>query len=254
MIAPDLAATLRGRRVLVTRADESASGWADELTKLGARPVLRPSITTETLRESAPALRAGLATCDRLVLTSARAVDALEEILGAPLRLDLPVASVGARTTARARAAGLRVTLEASEGHLAALARDLAAGYPPLEPGAELPAILHAGAEDGRPGLEILEEARRARVEHVAVYRTTPLAALPESGRVVLDVDVVLFASPSAVTGLLGRARVPERTAIVTIGPSTTAAVRDAGLRVAGEAATRDLLGMLRAIPQENGR
>lgn len=253
MIAPELAANLKGRRVLVTRAEESASSWADEIAKLGARPVLRPSITTETLTESAPALRAALGRCSWLVLTSARAVDALREIL-VELPFTQPVASVGARTTARARAAGLRVALEAREGHVTGLAHDLAAALPSLPSGAALPCILHAGAEDTRGGLEDLETERRARVEHVAIYRTVPLAALPESEREMLDVDVVLFASPSAVTGFVGRARVPERTAFVTIGPSTTAAARDAGLRVAGEAVTRDLLGLLQAIPRENGR
>lgn len=250
----ELAEVLAGRSILVTRADEGASLWAEELAKLGARAVLRPSITTETILDARAALSGALARCTMLVLTSARAVDAIEEILGAPLAIGVPVASVGPQTTARARGAGLTVTLEASDGQVVSLAEDLARELPPRPAGETLPLVLHAGAEETRGGLEALESARRARVEHVAVYRTRPLPPLPEDARETLDVDVALFASPSSVAGFLGRARLGERTAIVTIGPGTTAAARDAGLRVAGEAATRNLTGMLRAIPRENER
>ena len=64
-----------------------------------------------------------------------------------------------------------------------------------------------------------------------------------------MDVDAIFLASPSAVAGLLARAHVPESVSIITIGPSTTRAAREAGLRVAGEAAGRDLEGMIEAIP-----
>jgi uroporphyrinogen-III synthase len=160
---------------------------------------------------------------------------------------------VGAQTTARARAAGLDVTLESRDGHLASLVEDLAAEMPPVHPGSDLPILLHAGAEETRGGLERLAEEQRARIEHVAIYRTVPLAPLPDAEREALNVDVALFASPSAVIGLLGRARLPEHALIITIGPSTSAAAREAGLRVPGEAVTRDLLGMLLVVPPGNG-
>ena len=243
--ARDPAPRLAGLRVLVTRPEEDAAPWADGIAALGGVPILRPALVCETLRDpdTEQRLRAALAACDLLLLTSARAVDAMEDILGAPLTLDVPVATVGPRTTERARRAGLRVSREAAEGSVASLADTLA--------GAE-GRLVHVGAEETRPGLEALETPGRAHVERVAVYRTTPHTPLPPAEREDVDVDVVLLASPSAVRGLVGRVRVPARARIVTLGPSTTAAARSAGLSVAGEAATRDLLGLLRAIPKES--
>ena len=243
--ARDPAPRLWGLRVLVTRPEEDAAPWAEGITALGGVPVVRPALVCETLRdvETGRRLRDALAGCDLLLLTSARAVDAMEEILGAPLALNVPVATVGPRTAERARRAGLRVSREAPEGSVASLADALA--------GVE-GRLLHVGAEETRPGLEALETTGRAHVERVAVYRTTPHSPLPPDEREDVDVDVVLLASPSAVRGLVGRVRVPARARIVTLGPATTAAARSAGLSVAGEALTRDLLGLLRAIPKES--
>jgi uroporphyrinogen-III synthase len=249
----DLTMRLAGRRILVTRGGDGAREWAGHIQRFGAVPVVRAALDTETLSDDATreALRAGLSQCRWFVLTSARAVDALEEILGKPLMMKAPVAVVGGTTAERARDAGLLVRLVARTGTVAALAADLARELPQASPGSALPLVLHAGAEEARPGLEILETERRARLERVAVYRTRPTAPVADGAREELDVDVVLLASPSAVTGLLAQVRVPEHAYVVTIGPSTTAAAREAGLRVAGEAVTRDLLGMLRAIPRE---
>jgi len=249
----DLQARVAGRRVLVTRPEDGGAVWAEELERLGAVPVLRPVLVTETLRGDATLARtrATLEGADWIVLTSARAVDALEEIAGRPLALPAPVAAVGAATARRAREAGLDVRLEAAGGTMPALAAELGRALGDPEPARPLPLVVHAGAEETRPGLERLEDQGRARVVHVAVYRTRPAPGLPEAQREDLDVDVVLLASPSAVRGLLGRARIPDRARVVTIGPSTTAAARDAGLAVAGEAVTRDLLGLLRALPRE---
>jgi uroporphyrinogen-III synthase len=48
---------------------------------------------------------------------------------------------------------------------------------------------------------------------------------------------------------LLARTHVPKNVQIITIGPSTTLAAHEAGLHVDGEAAGRDLEGMIEAIP-----
>jgi uroporphyrinogen-III synthase len=252
--ARELGERLRGCRVLVTRPEDDAAAWAEGLASFGAVPVLRPSLSCETIRDADTErrLRAALAACDRLVLTSARSVDALEEILGRPLSIDAPVAAVGARTAERARVAGLHVLLEATGGNVedleSSLASDLATSMKAT------PVVLHVGAEETRPGLERLALHGAARLERVAVYRTRPCPAVPEGEREDVDVDVVLLASPSAVRGLMGRVRVPREAHVVTLGPSTTQAAREAGLPVAGEAATRDLLGLLRAIPKERSR
>ena len=106
------------------------------------------------------------------------------------------------------------------------------------------------GAEAGRKDLE--SELANAEIEFIdiPVYRTHPVDA-PE---VLLDltdlgVDTVILASPSAVTGLLNQTRcIPENIKIVTIGPSTSEAVRDAGLTVAAEAAAPSVEALLEVI------
>ena len=253
----ELAPRVAGRRVLVTRAGDAAEAWREELERLGAVCVQRGVLATETLAANGNGFRTrdALRGCDWLVLTSARAVAALEEIAGEPLAVPAPVAVVGPATAERARRAGLDVRLQAKGGTVVALAEEMAEvlAAATRTSAAERPLVVFAGAEDAHRGLEVLETRGLARVVRLAVYRTIPAPPVPEAQREELDVDVVLLASPSAVRGLVAGARLPARARIITIGPSTTAAAREAGLTVAGEAVTRDLAGLLRAIPEENG-
>ena len=87
-------------------------------------------------------------------------------------------------------------------------------------------------------------------MSHIAVYRTLVAQAEEPRGDITnMDVDTIFLASPSAVAGLLARTHVPKNVQIITIGPSTTLAAHEAGLHVDGEAAGRDLEGMIEAIP-----
>jgi uroporphyrinogen-III synthase len=95
--------------------------------------------------------------------------------------------------------------------------------------------VLFAGAEDAR---RLLVDELGA--EFVPLYRTR--AVRPEHP---LDGDLVVLASPSAA-----RAYAALRTSIpaVSIGPETTAAAKDAGVRVLREARTHDLDGLVEAV------
>ena len=84
----------------------------------------------------------------------------------------------------------------------------------------------------------------------VDVYRTVPAAPTAAVDLTTLGLDAVLVASPSAVRGLLNRARVPASLPLVSIGPTTSAALRAEGLDVAAESTTRDLDGMLEALQE----
>ena len=59
---------------------------------------------------------------------------------------------------------------------------------------------------------------------------------------------LVPLASPSALEGLRAQRRVPADLPLVALGPTTAAAVRAAGLRLAAEAPTRDLDGVAAAL------
>lgn len=108
--------------------------------------------------------------------------------------------------------------------------------------------IVVAGARTKRREFEQECASRGCRVTRVALYRT--ISAPPQHPREDLaarDVDTIFLASPSAVAGLVARAVVPPDARIITIGPTTSAAAREAGLRVTAEAAQRGLQAMIEA-------
>jgi uroporphyrinogen-III synthase len=105
---------------------------------------------------------------------------------------------------------------------------------------AELP------APPGRVLLAAAEAARRLLVEELGadflpLYRTVELAPVEAP-----DVDLVLLASPSAARAL---ARTDARALpVIVIGPQTAGASRELGLRIAGEADSHDLDGLVACL------
>jgi uroporphyrinogen-III synthase len=158
---------------------------------------------------------------DWLVLTSATGARELRRrARGRAAR----VAAIGLATAQAWGEVDLIPALSTQEGLLAELPRP--AGR-----------VLFAGAEGARG---LLAEELSADV--VVLYRTTPK---PVADRVAGDLAVV--ASPSAARAL---AAVNGAIPVVSIGPETTAAAHAAGLRVAAEAATPDLDGLVAAVRQ----
>ncbi|MHB8839346.1 MAG: uroporphyrinogen-III synthase, partial [Gemmatimonadaceae bacterium] len=106
-----------------------------------------------------------------------------------------------------------------------------------------------AGAATGQEEAVATLTAAGFRVTVIPIYRTLPAPSefprhqFPENG----PTDI-LVASPSAVIGLINRADVPEHARVITIGPTTTAAARAAGLRVAAEARRPGLAGLLEVL------
>lgn len=237
-------------RVLLTRSDEDCAEWAEKLTARGIDSVAVPCIRCETL--DTPELRETLAkaaaTADWLVFTSRRGVAAFAKLAGPP-RPEALIAVVGAGTAAAAEELLGRVDLVGRGGTGAALAATL------VREGdlAHRPNVLLAVAENAGDVFERTVAATGARFARFNVYRT--VASPPARSRRPLSglrVDNVLLASPSAAQGFVHQidADVPAR--IVTIGPSTTAAVERLGLAVAAEAREPSLEGMLEAMQWRN--
>ena len=244
------AATPSSRRVLLTRSEEDCAEWAAELVQRGAEPVSLPCIRCELI--ATPALRAELAAAlpgtDWLVFTSHRGVEAFAA-LEPPRSARARVAVVGAATAEAAHAALGRVDLVGRGGTAAGLAATL------LRDGelAQHPQVLLAVAENAGDVLERALRAAGAECTRCNVYRT--VAAPPAEPRRPLSglhVDNVVLASPSAVTGLVHQIDLDVPVNVYTIGPSTTAAARRAGLPVTAEAHEPSLEGILEAMQWQN--
>ncbi len=249
---------LVGKRVVVTRAPEQAGELLRELERLGAEVLLLPMVAFADPIDSAPldASLRSLGRFDWVLFTSPNAVAFFAQrarTLGLDCRaLQSPrpmVAAVGRATAQAAEAEGFRVDHVAIQSSGEGLARDLwgsVTGRRILLPrsdraGRDLPnALAEAGAE----------------VVEVVAYRT--VAPPAESG--VLErirrgeVDVVAFASPSALHHLTeelpGEAlqELAGRILLAAIGPTTAAAIRTAGLKVAIETEESTATGLAAAI------
>ncbi len=239
---------IQGQRVLVTRAEDDSLRWASRLEELGAKAIVFPCIecVLKDDPETANQLSEALLHAQWLVLCSRRGVQAVSGLLhkaDARLPKALRIAAVGPATARTARELLGRTDLESTGGTSTALCSELA---PHLEHGDHVVAALTALSDQS---LEKSLNALGAKVTRIDVYQSGPVPAA--ESRTPLNreqVDLALLASPSAVTGLLNRARVPASFPVLTIGPSTTAAAKNAGLKVLAEARERHLEAMLDAL------
>ncbi len=178
---------------------------------------MRPLVEIEPI-ETGPVSLDGY---DWLILTSATGAHELKaRATGRPGK----VAAIGTATAEAWGPVDLVPGTATQEGLLAELPRP--AGR-----------VLFAGAEGAR---RLLVDELGA--EFVALYRTVPA---PPAGPV--EGDLVVLASPSAARAL---AEATPNVPVVTIGPETTAAAVGAGLRVAAEAPTPDLEGLVLAVAE----
>jgi uroporphyrinogen III methyltransferase/synthase len=247
-------------RVLVTRARAQASGLARELRDLGAEAIELPAIRIEPRIESADVRRAlgQIREYALICLTSPNGAHLMFEALAA-IGLDARALGGGAPG-----GAGAGTTIAAiGPGTVAALAEHgIAADVVPerfvaeglleaLEP-IELSGrrVLVARAAEARDVLPDALRGRGADVDVVALYETVreePEEAAVEAAE---SADYVTFTSSSTVRNLteaLGE-RFPRDARVVSIGPITSEAVREAGLEVAVEAERHDVEGLVEAL------
>ncbi|MCC6224312.1 MAG: uroporphyrinogen-III synthase [Thermoleophilia bacterium] len=205
--------------VVVTGAKEGATRLLARLRGAGIAAVACPLVAIEPIE--GPPVRA--AAYDWVVLTSARAAELLPRRVEGPLPR---VAAIGPGTAESLRARGIEPALVARTSTQEGLLEEL-----PHPAGR----VLFAGAEGAR---ELL--ARELQADVVALYRTVELRpeAFPPG-------DLVVVASPSAARAL---AALELDLPCVSIGPVTSAEVRRLRLRLAAEATSHDLGGLVAAV------
>ena len=226
---------LHGGTVAVTRARPQASALAARLRELGAAVVEAPAIRVRSLDASLPDLPGSY---DLLCVTSPNGVSELfARVRDARALAGITVAAIGPGTARALKERGIVADIVPSR----AVAEGLVEALASVD-------VRRALVVRGREGRDVLPDALRARgasVDVVALVRDGRGAARPggRGGRRLRHVHVGVDGAVllEAVGGVAG----PR---VVSIGPATTAALREAGLEPALEADPHTPDGIVAAL------
>lgn len=230
---------LAGKKVVVTRAAHQAEELAKPLRALGAEVILLPVLSIVPPEDVKPLQAAvqEIELYDWIVFSSANAVAALaEHLLPGALAPKANIAAIGTSTREAVEKLGWRVDVVPEKF----VAEDLAAAIAPFSVGGKR--VLIPSAAVTRDVISPALESLGALVDVVIAYRNIQPGDLAEAAREVFTPDApdwVTFTSSSAVdhlieavgTAALGCVR------IASIGPVTSATVRNYGLSVDAEPA-----------------
>ena len=242
---------LFGKRIVVTRTRKQAGGLSSRLRALGAEVLEIPTIRIEeptNLREFAELVR-DAHTYEWVIFTSPNGVDAF---FGMFYRLykdarsigGARIAAVGPATAARVRDFHLSVDAQPEKAVAESLVEELQ-----KEGSLENVNILVVRAEKTREVLARDLSQLGAIVDEAIAYRTVPETGDGEGGRADAlarfrneGADLVTFASGSAVENFLAlKSPLGKDVRIASLGPVTSAALREAGLRVDVQSPGADL-------------
>jgi uroporphyrinogen-III synthase len=251
-------------RILVTRAAGQSSALAEALEALGLEAVVIPAIEmrpVDDFSEVDPALRE-LPRYDWLIFTSANAVvffAARAAVLGLTLSdvERVRVAAIGAATARAVSAMGMPAALVPPS----AVAESLAASLLPFarrEDGGPARMML-VRAEEAREHLPEVLRAAGAEVRIVPVYRNVvPQGSIEPVRNIFVEagkqlVQAITFTSSSSVRNLLALceaagAGLPGDVLRISIGPVTSATLREAGLPPHAEAEEASVAALADAV------
>ncbi len=269
---------LSGRTVAVTRARAQTSGLARRLRELGAEVVQAPVIRVQPLRSAPrrlgenafpsepyqsvpsppsvapldPAAPMNLSPYDLICLTSPNGVAHLFQRLAQSERHPSD-----ARALAGARVAAIgpgTARALAEHGITADIVPERYVAEGLVEALAELP-VRHALIARAREARDVLPDALRARgaeVDVLELYETVAEPLSPAALAAARSGDYITFTSSSTVRFFLegagGSADLAPTTRIVSIGPVTSATLREHGLEPDVEAADHDIDGLVAAL------
>jgi uroporphyrinogen-III synthase len=252
-------APLAGRRLALTRPVASSADWRTRLESLGAAvlelPLIKVSkdVNLQTLNE----VFQELGSYEWIIFTSVNGVKyffeefhrVYDDIRAFGL---MRVAVVGEATAAAIREQHLRVELQPKK----ASAEELAKTLIDREGMDSAKVLVITGNQNREILVQKLEEVR-AIVDILPVYKTeeTDLGADPVAGDFRAGgADAILFASPSAAqsffdqAGALKLSAKAKRPLAGSIGPTTTATMKQLGLPVDFEAAEPTLDALVAAL------
>jgi uroporphyrinogen III methyltransferase/synthase len=248
---------LFGKVIGITRPEGQADDTAGRALRLGALPVLLPTIeiTPPASWEAVDDVLSRLNQFDWVVWTSVNGVqgllDRLWELKGDARRLGRArLACIGPATAASLEKYSLRADLVPSEFRAEALAAE-------LRPHVAGKKVLWARASRGRDVLTTELKQAGADLEEVVVYQNIDVETLPEVEMKRLEMgelDWIGLSSPSIARSLarmlspVARGMIGTKTRLASISPVTTEAAGDVGLPIAAEAAVYTWDGLFQAI------
>ena len=238
----------------MTRSAEDAASLMGRLRELGAEVLHLPSITLVAVRPITAAMRREVTQLSRaswVAFASRHAVsffaDLLREVGNGSIPTSVRLAAVGPGTAGAVREFFRPPDLVAVKSTGAGLAEALIATRPrPAGP------ILLPATSRGRLTLRDSLQAAGFEARHLSIYETRLPTPVPYAMQQALPhhLDYALFTSPSSVEGLFAQTSLPDRTRIISIGPTTSAALCQRGLNVRCEAKPSTLDGLIEALLQ----
>jgi len=240
---------LADKRVAVTRARAQASELAARLRALGAEVVEAPAIRIVPLPGGAPDLDG----TDLVCLTSPNGVRLLferlrEAGLDARALAGRTVAAIGPGTARALRERGIEPDVVPERSVAESLVEALDA--------VPVRRALIARAAEARDVLPDALRERGAEVDVLPLYETVAEALDDDAREAALAADYITFTSSSTVTRFLDAAGAApgEATRIVSIGPVTSATLRERGLEPDVEAERHDIDGVVAALVEDARR
>jgi uroporphyrinogen III methyltransferase / synthase len=244
-------------RVVVTRAREQASALARRLAGLGAEvidlPAIRiePRIAADEVRRAVSDVYSYALVC----LTSPNGVRLLFDAMAEAGRdarslANATVAAIGPGTAAALREHGVIADVVPDESVAEALVEALAKVEVEGRP------VLIARAAEARDVLPNALRRRGAEVDVVPLYETVAERPSEESIEAAQGADYVTFTSSSTVRNFVRAVgdRFPREARVISIGPVTSAAAREAGIEVHAEPDRHDIEGLVEALVADVAR
>ncbi len=233
---------LSGRTIAVTRARAQASALAARLRDLGAEVVEAPAIRVEPIDADVPDLSA----YDLLCVTSPNgAHELMRRVRDARALAGPTIAVIGPGTARALREHGIEADVVPS--------RSVAEGLVEALEGLSPRSALVARAEEGRDVLPDALRERGAEVDVLVLYRTVAEPLDQRARAAALGADTATFTSASSVRFFHQAAGTLDGPRLVSIGPATSAALRELGYEPDVEAPDHTPDGLIAALLADAG-